>query len=97
MFARKIQVEVIGTEGARPCPLAWLDSFCMRSFTGRTAFDDTLPVSDGRIEAGFRVDAGALQREMEEWITRKFGGGAPVKLRLRILPGRCGDSSLRSE
>ncbi|MGH9354138.1 MAG: hypothetical protein ACRD2G_18570 [Terriglobia bacterium] len=82
MFARKIQVEVIDDQGARPCPLAWLDSFCMRSFTGRTAFDDTLPVSDGEIEAGFRVDLPAIRAEMEDWLTRKFGRGKPVKLRL---------------
>jgi hypothetical protein len=37
VFARKIRVEIASPEGARACPLAWLDSFCMRSFTGREA------------------------------------------------------------
>ena len=82
MFARKIQVEVLKPEGPRACPLAWLDSFCMRSFTGRSAFDETLPVSDGRMEASLRVDLGALCADMEDWVTRKFGEGKPVKLRL---------------
>ena len=43
-------------EGATACPLAWLDSFCMRSFTGREAFDETLPVADGEMEVSFQVD-----------------------------------------
>lgn len=82
MFARKLKVEVLNPEGAALCPVRWLDSFCMRSFTGRSAFDDTLPQSDGEMEAGFRVDVEALRVDMEDWITRKFGGGRPVKLRL---------------
>lgn len=82
MFARKIQVEVLAPGAARPCLLAWLDSFCMRSFTGRSAFDDTLPVADGKLEASFRVDLDALRADMEDWLSRKFGQGEGVKLRL---------------
>jgi hypothetical protein len=82
MFARKIQVEVVDHGGTSPCPLAWLDSFCMRSFTGPSGFDETLPVRDGCLEAGFGVDLEALRRDMESWFTRKFGQGRPVKLRL---------------
>lgn len=83
MFVRKIQVEVLEPQGPRACPLAWLDSFCMRSFTGRSAFDETLPVSDGQIEASLRVDLAALGADMEDWLTRKFGEGKAVKLILR--------------
>lgn len=86
MFARKIRVEVIEPGEPRPCPLRWLDSFAMRSFTGRAAFDDVLPAADGQIEAGFEVDLEALGAEMEDWLTRKFGEGRPVKLRL-VLAG----------
>lgn len=88
MFARKIHVEVLGPSegegknGPRDCPLSWLDSFAMRSFTGRSAFDDTLPVADGWLEAGSRVDLASLQADMESWLTRKFGEGHAVKLRL---------------
>ncbi|HEV2494191.1 MAG TPA: hypothetical protein VG204_14085 [Terriglobia bacterium] len=92
MFARKIHVEVLEpvesgrkSDGSRPCPLSWLDSFAMRSFTGRSAFDDTLPVADGWLEAGSRVDLASLQSDMESWLTRKFGGGHAVKLRLTEL------------
>lgn len=80
MFARKIRVEIAGAEGTRACPLAWLDSFCMRSFTGRQAFDETLPVADGQLEVSFQIEIAALRAEMEDWITRKFGEGKPVKL-----------------
>jgi len=82
MFARKIRVEVASPEGPRACPLEWLDSFCMRSFTGPKAFDETLPSSDGLLEVSFRVDLEALRADMEDWLTRKFGAGRPVKLAL---------------
>jgi len=52
----------------------------MRSFTGRSAFDESLPVADGLIEAGFGVDLQALQVDLEDWLTRKFGEGKPVTL-----------------
>ncbi len=81
MFARKIKIEIVEPEGPRLCPLGWIDSFCMRSFTGRTAFDDTLPLADGDLEVGFRVDVEALRRDMEDWMTRKFGQGQPVRPR----------------
>jgi hypothetical protein len=82
VFARKFRVDVAGQEGLRACPLAWLDSFCMRSFTGREAFDETLPVNDGTLEVSFQVDAEALRIDMEDWLTRKFGEGKPIKLTL---------------
>ncbi|HUZ45638.1 MAG TPA: hypothetical protein VMW54_03290 [Terriglobia bacterium] len=82
MFARKIHVEILRPGQVRECPVGWLDNFCMRSFTGRTAFDDALPVADGLLEVGFRVDLKALQEDLEDWLTRKHGRGARVKLRL---------------
>ena len=80
MFARKIHVEFASPEGPRSCPLEWLDSYCMRSFTGREAFDETLPVAEGELEVSFAVDISALCADMEDWFTRKFGEGKPVKL-----------------
>ncbi len=88
MFARKFRVEVLEPDGPRACPLAWLDSFCMRSFTGRAAFDETLPVADGLLEVSLRVDVEALCSGLEDWLTRKFGSGLPVKLALTELPKR---------
>jgi hypothetical protein len=88
MFARKIQVVLLEGQCARACPLAWLDSFCMRSFTGRSAFDETVPVADGQLEASFRVDLEALKTDMEDWLTRKFGEGKSIKLRLSEQEGK---------
>jgi len=52
----------------------------MRSFTGRSAFDETLPVADGLVEAGFGVDLEALRMDLEDWLTRKFGEGKRVNV-----------------
>jgi len=82
VFARKIRIAVVAPGEPRPCPLAWLDSYSMRSFTGRAAFDETLPAADGILEAGFQVDLEALQADMEDWMTRKFGQGGQVRLKL---------------
>jgi hypothetical protein len=54
----------------------------MRSFTGREAFDETLPVADGELEVSFQVETSGLRTDMEDWLTRKFGEGKPVKLML---------------
>jgi hypothetical protein len=80
MFARKIQVEILEPGNTRACPVGWLDNFCMRSFTGRSAFDDALPVADGLLEVGFRIDLTAFQADLEDWLTRKYGRGTQVKL-----------------
>ncbi|MGO9269120.1 MAG: hypothetical protein ACLQOO_02475 [Terriglobia bacterium] len=76
-------MEVVKPGGPRPCPLAWLDSYFMRSFTGHSAFDETLPVADGWVEAGFAVDLRSLQPDLEDWLTRKFGQGTAVRLHLK--------------
>jgi hypothetical protein len=71
MFARKIRVEY-ETEGRTlPCPLKWLDSFSMRNFTNASVFDDTLPISDGRMEIGYSVPLDQLRDSMQDWFRRK--------------------------
>lgn len=83
MYARKFTAEMtIGTE-RRPVPLEWLDSFCMRNFTGSAEFDDTLPIGEGRLEAGLGVDAVRLAAAMSEWFTKRGKGrGAGVTVTL---------------
>ena len=71
MFARKIRVEYEEAGRTLPCPLKWLDSFSMRSFTNASVFDDTLPVSDGRMEIGKNVPLHELAAAMEDWFRRK--------------------------
>ena len=54
--------------------MEWLDSFCMRNFTGSAEFDDTLPIADGRLEAGLRVDPARLAAALGDWLTRRGKG-----------------------
>jgi hypothetical protein len=75
-------VQLLSPHGPGACPIAWLDSFFMRSFTGRSAFDESLPVADGLIEVGFGVDLEVLKADLEDWLTRKFGAGKRVTLAL---------------
>jgi hypothetical protein len=72
MFARKLRIERIDVENqAHCCPLKWLDNFAMRNFTNDAIFDDTLPIADSLLEAGYRVPLGKLQAAMEDWFRRK--------------------------
>ena len=79
MFAQKLRVDVrVGGE-KMPAPLDWLDGFCMRNFTGSAEFDDTLPLGEGKIEAGLSVDPARLAAAMSEWLTKRGkGNGKPV-------------------
>ncbi len=66
-------------ESRRPVPFEWLDAFCMRNFTGSAEFDDTLPLGEGQIEAGLRIDPARLAEALGEWLTRRGkGNGQPV-------------------
>ena len=75
MYVRKLRVALesspSGKPVSRPCPLKYLDSFAMRSFTGESRFDDTLPLADGRMEAGRLVPLQPLRSAMEDWFRRK--------------------------
>jgi hypothetical protein len=71
MFARKIRVEYDEHGRTIPCPLKWLDSFSMRSFTNFSVFDDTLPIRDGEMEIGSGVPVAELRDSMEEWFRKK--------------------------
>lgn len=82
MFARRLKVEILVDGERRPCPLEWLDSFSMRRFTGEAAFDDTFPRADGVLEAGFGVNRERLAAEMGDWLTKKKGGGKPVRIQI---------------
>jgi hypothetical protein len=72
MFVRRLSVQRIDSSGAaHPCPIRWIDNFAMRNFTNDVVFDDTLPVADGLLEAGYRVPLERLQPAMENWFRRK--------------------------
>ena len=90
MYARKLKVEVVVGADRRPCPLEWLDAFCMRNFTGSAEFDDTLPTGEGAMEASLRVDPERLGAAMSEWLTKRGkGNGKTVDVVI------CGDSQDR--
>lgn len=87
MYARRFKVDVTIDGVEQPCPLDWLDRFCMRDFTRASAFDDTLPVAAGELEASMRVDADALADALSEWLTeRGLGGAKKVHVRIREQP-----------
>jgi len=71
VYARKLQVDVLIDGQRRPCPLDWLDAFCMRNFTGAAEFDDTLPTADGQLEASLRVDPARFAAAFGQWLTQR--------------------------
>lgn len=84
MFAQKLQVVVLIGGEKKPAPLDWLDGFCMRNFTGSAEFDDTLPLAEGRMEAGLNVDPSRLAAAMGEWLTKRGkGNGKPVTVEIK--------------
>jgi hypothetical protein len=79
MYAQKFRVEVVIQGVKRPCPLEWLDQFCMRNFTNSADFDDTLPVADGEVEASFRLSPERFAEGLGAWLTQRGKGeGATV-------------------
>jgi hypothetical protein len=83
MYARKLEAEIVIGSERRACPLDWLDSFCMRNFTGSAEFDDTLPIGEGRLEAGLSVEPSRLADAMSEWFTKRGkGNGQAVRVEL---------------
>jgi hypothetical protein len=79
MYSQKFQVDVTIRGESRPCPLEWLDQFCMRNFTNAAEFDDTLPLADGKVEASFRVTAERFAEALAAWLTQRGKGeGQPV-------------------
>jgi hypothetical protein len=92
MFARKLSIQRIGTDGERrACPIAWIDNFAMRNFTNDPVFDDTLPVADGLLEAGTRVPLARLQPAMEDWFRRKGYLKPGERLEIEERADRVGD------
>lgn len=84
MYARRLEISIVSGGQRRPCPLDWLDQFAMRNFTGSAEFDDTLPLSDGLLEAGLRVDPKRLSAALSDWLTRRGkGNGQAIKVEIR--------------
>jgi hypothetical protein len=83
MYARKLHAEIVIGDERRLAPLDWLDSFCMRNFTGSGEFDDTLPTGEGQLETGLSIEPERLAAAMSEWFTKRGkGNGKPVTVQL---------------
>jgi hypothetical protein len=88
VFARKLRVEIEENGVRRPCPLDWMDHFFMRSFTGLSAMDETLPVRDGLLEAGLRVAPAEIASHFGNWLHgRKMIAPSATLEVSDILPG----------
>jgi len=100
MFVRRISIQRIDASGAaHPCPIRWIDNFAMRNFTNDRVFDDTLPVGDGLLEAGYLVPLDRLGTAMEDWFRRKGYLKPEERLEVRELrsaeaPAECAKESL---
>jgi hypothetical protein len=79
VFAQRLNVSVAG----EPAPKAWLDQFFMRYFTGSSAFDETLPVDDGVLEAGYAVRPEEVEAQFGAWLRgrKMIAAGAEVAVR----------------
>jgi hypothetical protein len=86
VYAQKLLVDVVIGGKRRPCPLEWLDQFCMRNFTNSADFDDTLPVGDGRVEASFRVTPQRFAEGLGAWLTQR-GKGEGGAVQVEVAPG----------
>lgn len=81
MYAQNFQVDVWIRGERKSCPLEWLDQFCMRNFTNAAEFDDTLPVSEGQVEASFRLTPERFAEGLRAWLTQRGKGeGVPVRV-----------------
>ena len=60
----------------------------MRNFTNDAIFDDTLPIADGFLEAGYRVPLDRLQTSMEDWFRRKSYLAPGERLRITEAAAR---------
>ena len=84
MYAQKLTVDLVIGNQRKPCPLEWLDSFCMRNFTNSADFDDTLPTGEGRLEASFRVKPDQLATALAAWLNQRGkGNGQPVTVEIK--------------
>jgi len=83
VYAQKFHVNVVIRGETRPCPLEWLDQFCMRNFTNSADFDDTLPTADGKLEASFRLSPERFAEGLGAWLTQRGKGeGQPVTVQV---------------
>jgi hypothetical protein len=94
VYAQKFNVNVVIRGAApQPCPIEWLDQFCMRNFTNAAEFDDTLPTADGKIESSFRLTPERFAAGLAAWLTQRGKGeGQPVVVEVTAETARKSNS-----
>ena len=76
MYAQKLNVTVVIRGEAKPCPLEWLDQFCMRNFTNAAEFDET----------SFRLTPQRFAEGFGAWLMQRGKGeGQPVAVQVSPL------------
>ena len=83
VYAQRFKVELLIDGERQPCPVDWLDQFCMRNFTNAAEFDDTLPIAEGEVEASFRVTPQRFADSLAAWL-RQRGKGAGHSLNVEV-------------
>jgi hypothetical protein len=94
MYAQKLTVDLVIGNERKPCPLEWLDSFCMRNFTNSADFDDTLPIGEGHLEASFRVKPDQLATALAAWLNQR-GKGNGQQVAVEIKTESAANSNLK--
>jgi hypothetical protein len=85
LYSQKFKVDIVIRGELRPCPLEWLDQFCMRNFTNASEFDDTLPIGEGLVEASFRVTPDRFAQSFGAWLTQRGKGeGQPLQVSVSL-------------
>ena len=89
VYAQKLRVDVIVGAQRKPCPMDWLDAFCMRNFTGSAEVDDTLPVAEGQMEASLKVNPERFAAAFGEWLTKRGkANGQPVTVEIHPVSSK---------
>ncbi len=58
----------------------------MRNFTNSADFDDTLPISEGKVEASYRLTPERFAEGLAAWLTQRGKGeGEAVKVEVTRL------------
>ena len=83
MFARKLRLEIVDAEEARPVPMDWLDQFFMRNFIGLSIFDEVLVTGIGQLETSLEVEPAEVQKRFEEWLRGRKMLAAAERLEVR--------------
>ncbi|MCS6953966.1 MAG: hypothetical protein RMK57_04820 [Bryobacterales bacterium] len=91
MFALRLMLVLESPQGERPVPQAWLEQFFLRDFTGYRAFDETLPVADGVVEASRAVRPEEAAERLQDWLRSRRLIDRQTRVRVAACRTTAGD------